>query len=69
MNRRLGEELNLRPLKRYKTTDTRISNSRKLPQDFFSCKKSFGSSSSLTHKKNNNSLPMVKLQSPKTKSL
>lgn len=61
MNRRLAEEWDLRPLKRYKTTDTRIPNSRKLPDDFFSTKKRFGSCSSLTHKRNCNSLPFVKL--------
>lgn len=44
MNRRLAEELDLQPLKRYKTADTKISKSRKFPHDFFSSKKCTNSS-------------------------
>lgn len=69
MNRRLAEEWDLQPQKRYKTTDTRISNSKKLPDDFFSTKKRFGSCSSLTHKRHCNSLPLVKMGAGKVKSL
>jgi hypothetical protein len=36
MNRRLIEDLENQPKKRYKTADTRILNSKKLPRDFFS---------------------------------
>ena len=67
VNRRLGESQDHRILKRYKTTDTRISNSRKLPRDFFSCKKT-----TLTLKQESvheNWLPPVKLSFGKSKSM
>lgn len=61
MNRRLAEDLDMRPLRRYKTADTRISNSRKLPHDFFGSKKSSGSSFCLPHKKSYNILPQMRV--------
>lgn len=69
MNRRLAEESDALPPKRYKTADTRISNSSKLPRDFFSCKKTSPASSCQSGKKGRTYLPLVKLGSSKAKSL
>lgn len=70
MNRRLGENEDLKPPKRYKTADTKISNSRKLPHDFFSSnsKKSLFSPMSISHQPNSNSLPSLKKLAGKSKS-
>ncbi len=69
MNRRLPDDLNVRSLKRYKTADTKIANSNKLPHDFFSSKRSLINSSSMSHKKNTHSLPTLKKEVEKANSL
>ena len=70
MNRRLGETEDLKPLKRYKTADTKISNSRKLPRDFFSNsnKKLLSSPLSHSHQSNTGSLPSLKKLVEKSQS-
>jgi|JI10StandDraft_1071094.scaffolds.fasta_scaffold09674_3 hypothetical protein len=67
MNRRLTEDFENQPRKRHKTAETRILNSKKLPHDFFSSKKSLTSSEALNHKKNNSSLPILRMPLDKSK--
>lgn len=71
MNRRLVDKEDIRPPKRYRTADTKISNSRKLPSDFFSNnnKKSICLSLSLSQQNKSESLPSLKRSLEKSRSI